>query len=185
MKNIKAKAPKEQNKDIIISVRLTAAQYAAIKKLAEQCGLQVSVFIREVALGYEPPQPMTDGQEKALMSLAAARSELTGIHNALQGRTQEERRRLFKSDRFMLVWMDGVNALTSLRCITSARVCPRWGCGARWNCTSTATATSMHGSPSTSRPSPSRFPQPWRRARTGAWRTGAGSVGSSSMNLTR
>ena len=45
------------------------------------------------------------------MSLTAARSELTGIHNALQGRTQEERRRLFKSDRFMLVWMDGVNAL--------------------------------------------------------------------------
>lgn len=72
------------------------------------------MLIHDTSLGYAPPQLMTDEQEEALKSLSATHSELIGIRNALNGRSQEQRKRLFKNDQFMLAWMDDVNAL--IRC---------------------------------------------------------------------
>ena len=104
-------AQHEPKKEIIRSVRYTPEEDAVLDAKCTTCGLPKSVLIHDTSLGYAPPQLMTDGQEEALKSLSAARSELIGIRNALNGRSQEQRKRLFKNDQFMVAWMDGVNAL--------------------------------------------------------------------------
>ena len=104
-------AQHEPKKEIIRSVRYTPEEDAVLDAKCATCGLPKSVLIHDTSLGYAPPQLMTDGQEEALKILSAARSELIGIRNALNGRSQEQRKRLFKNDQFMVAWMDGVNAL--------------------------------------------------------------------------
>ena len=104
-------AQREPKKEIIRSVRYTPAEDAVLDAKCATCGLPKSVLIHDTSLGYDPPQLMTAGQEKALKSLSAARSELIGMRNALNGRSQEQRKRLFRNDQFMQVWMNGVNEL--------------------------------------------------------------------------
>lgn len=104
-------AQQEPKKEIIRSVRYTSEEDALLDAKCATCGLPKSVLIHDTSLGYDPPQLMTDSQEEALKSLSAARSELIGIRNALNARSQEQRKRLFRNDQFMLAWMDGVNAL--------------------------------------------------------------------------
>jgi hypothetical protein len=104
-------AQQEPKKEIIRSVRYTPAEDAVLDAKCTTCGLPKSVLIHDTSLGYDPPQLMTDGQEEALKSLSAARSELIGIRNALNARSQEQRKRLFRNDQFMQVWIEGVNAL--------------------------------------------------------------------------
>lgn len=104
-------AQQEPKKEIIRSVRYTPSEDAVLDAKCATCGLPKSVFIHDTSLGYDPPQLMTDGQEDALKNLSAARSELVGIRNALNARSQEQRKRLFRNDQFMQVWMEGVNAL--------------------------------------------------------------------------
>ena len=104
-------AQHEPKKEIIRSVRYTPEEDMVLDAKCAIYGLPKSVLIHDTSLGYAPPQLMPDGQEEALKSLSAARSELIGIRNALNARKQEQRKRLFKNDQFMLAWMDGVNAL--------------------------------------------------------------------------
>ena len=104
-------AQQEPKKEIIRSVRYTPSEDAVLDAKCATSGLPKSVFIHDTSLGNNPPQLMTDGQEEALKSLSAARSELIGIRNALNARSQEQRKRLFRNDQFMLAWMEGVNAL--------------------------------------------------------------------------
>ena len=111
MANKNDSAQQEPKKEIIRSVRYTPSEDALLDAKCATCGLPKSVFIHDTSLGYNPPQLMTDGQEEALKSLSAARSELIGIRNALNARSQEQRKRLFRNDQFMLAWMDGVNVL--------------------------------------------------------------------------
>ena len=70
-----------------------------------------SLYVHNTVLGHLPKQLMTDGQEEALKSLSAARSELVGIRNALHGLPQEVRKRYFKNERFMEAWIEGINYL--------------------------------------------------------------------------
>ena len=86
---------KRQNKGHHIDVRFTEEEYNQI----------VTV------LGHQPKQLMTEGQEEALKSLSAARSELVGIRNALHGLPQEVRKRYFRNERIMTAWIEGVNYL--------------------------------------------------------------------------
>ena len=111
MQNKAVSARIEPKKEIIRSVRYTPEEDALLDAKCAKTGLPKSVLIHDTSLGYAPPQLMTDEQEEALKSLSAARSELIGIRNALNGRSQEQRKRLFKNEQFMLAWMDGVNAL--------------------------------------------------------------------------
>ncbi len=104
-------AQREPKKEIIRSVRYTPVEDAVLDAKCATCGLPKSVLIHDTSLGYDPPQLMTAGQEEALKSLSAARSELIGIRNALNGRSQEQRKRLFRNDQFMQIWIDGVNTL--------------------------------------------------------------------------
>ena len=121
MQNKAVSAHIEPKKEIIRSVRYTPEEDALLDAKCTKTGLPKSVLIHDTSLGYDPPQLMTDEQE-ALKSLSAARSELIGIRNALNGRSQEQRKRLFKNEQFMLAWMDGVNALIRRNYFTGIRV---------------------------------------------------------------
>ena len=100
-----------QNKGHHIDVRFTEKEYNHVVTNAAKCGMHKSNYVHDTVLGHLPKQLMTDGQEEALKSLSAARSELIGIRNALHGLPQEVRKRYFKNERFMTAWIEGVNYL--------------------------------------------------------------------------
>ena len=102
---------KRQNKGHHIDVRFTEEEYNKIITNANKCAMPKSLYVHNIVLGHQPKQLMTDGQEEALKSLSAARSELVGIRNALHGLPQEVRKRYFKNERFMEAWIDGINYL--------------------------------------------------------------------------
>lgn len=70
---------KRQNKGYHIDVRFTEEEYKQIVANAAQCGMPKSLYVHNTVLGHQPKQLMTEGQEEALKSLSAARSELVGI----------------------------------------------------------------------------------------------------------
>ena len=102
---------KRQNKGHHIDVRFTEEEYKQIVANAAKCGMPKSLYVHNIVLGHQPKQLMTEGQEEALKSLSAARSELVGIRNALHGLPQEVRKRYFKNERFMEAWIEGINYL--------------------------------------------------------------------------
>ena len=102
---------KRQNKGHHIDVRFTEEEYKQIVANAAKCGMHKSNYVHDAVLGHQPKQLMTDGQEEALKSLSAARSELVGIRNALHGLPQEVRKRYFRNERFMEAWIEGINYL--------------------------------------------------------------------------
>ena len=111
-RKIKSKtSEKRQNKGHHIDVRFTEEEYDQIVANAAKCGMHKSNYVHDVVLGHQPKPLMTDGQEEALKSLSAARSELVGIRNALHGLPQEMRKRYFKNERFMEAWIEGINYL--------------------------------------------------------------------------
>ena len=102
---------KRQNKGHHIDVRFTEEEYNQIVANAAKCGMPKSLYVHNIVLGHQPKQLMTEGQEEALKSLSAARSELVGIRNALHGLPQEVRKRYFRNERIMTAWIEGVNYL--------------------------------------------------------------------------
>ena len=82
-----------------------------IVKLAAACGLKKSQYIHDASLGQEPKVMMSDKEADALISLKAARGELILIKNALNGTTQEQRKKYFHNEQFMRQWIEGVNSL--------------------------------------------------------------------------
>ncbi len=102
---------KRQNKGHHIDVRFTEEEYNQIITNANKCGIHKSIYVHDAVLGHQPKLLMTEGQEEALKSLSAARSELVGIRNALHGLPQEVRKRYFRNERIMTAWIEGVNYL--------------------------------------------------------------------------
>lgn len=102
---------KRQDKGYLIDVRFTEEEYKQIVANAAKCGMSKSLYVHNTVLGHQPKQLMTEGQEEALKSLSAARSELVGIRNALHGLPQEVKKRYFKNERFMEAWIEGINYL--------------------------------------------------------------------------
>lgn len=101
----------KQNKVRRITIRLTEQEYSELTENAAACGMHKSTYAHDRLIGQPPHLLMTDEQAEALSSLTAARSELVGIRNALNGRTQDERKVLFKNDRLMTRWIGAVNTL--------------------------------------------------------------------------
>lgn len=94
-----------------IEARVTDAELGCIVRLAQQCGLTLSNYVRRCALGQHPKQRLNDREIEALCSLTDARSELVHIRNVLRGRSQQERQRYFGNPRFMEQWIVAVNRL--------------------------------------------------------------------------
>ena len=94
-----------------ITVCYTPDENKKIVSLAAACGLKKSQYIHDTSLGIDPKVMMSDKEADALMSLKAARGELILIKNALQGTTQEQRKKYFRNEQFMHQWIEGVNSL--------------------------------------------------------------------------
>lgn len=94
-----------------ITVCYTNEEYSKIISNANVCGLKKSQYVHDTSLEKEPKAMMTDREAEALISLKAARGDLILIKNALHGTTQEQRKRYFRNEEFMKLWMDGVNSL--------------------------------------------------------------------------
>ena len=94
-----------------IEARVTESELHKVVRLAEQCGLTLSNYVRRCALGQHPKRRLCDREIDALCSLTDARSELIHIRNALKGRSRQERQRYFGNPRFMEQWIVAVNRL--------------------------------------------------------------------------
>lgn len=94
-----------------IDTRFTIDEHTLVTTSAEKCGMPPSIYIHDLAIGYEPKERMTVGQEEALKGLIGARAEVTGIRNALRGLSQTERKRMFHDPEFIKAWMDAIDAI--------------------------------------------------------------------------
>ena len=91
--------------------RCTDEVWAQLKELAKECGISLNRYLTETGLKHHPRQRLTKEEVDALNSLAFARTDLIKISNALSNMTDEEKLKLFKSEKFMTWWIKSVAEL--------------------------------------------------------------------------
>ena len=91
--------------------RCTSRELCKLKSLAAECGMSLSRYVVETALRHHPRQRLTKEEVDALNSLAIARTDLIKITNVLSRKTDEEKARYFRSEKFMRWWVDAVAVL--------------------------------------------------------------------------
>jgi hypothetical protein len=87
------------------SFRCTDEVWTQLKALAKECGISVNRYLTETGLKHHPRQRLTKEEVEALNSLAFARTDLIKISNVLQGKTEEEKLKLFNSEKLMTWWI--------------------------------------------------------------------------------
>ena len=91
--------------------RCTDEVWSQLKALAKECGISLNRYLTETGLKHHPRQRLTKEEVEALNSLAYARTDLIKIRNLLAKKTEEEKLKLFKSEKFMRWWEDAVAEL--------------------------------------------------------------------------
>ena len=88
--------------------RCTDEVWSQLKELAKECGISLNRYLTETGLKHHPRQRLTKEEVDALNSLAIARTDLIKISNVLSNMTDEEKLKLFKSEKFMTWWIKSV-----------------------------------------------------------------------------
>ena len=91
--------------------RCTDEVWSQLKELAKECGISLNRYLTETGLKHHPRQRLTKEEVDALNSLAIARTDLIKISNVLSKMTDEEKLKLFKSEKFMTWWLKSVAEL--------------------------------------------------------------------------
>ena len=91
--------------------RCTDEVWSQLKELAKECGISLNRYLTETGLKHHPRQRLTKEEVDALNSLAIARTDLIKISNGLSRMTDEEKLKLFKSEKFMAWWIKSVAEL--------------------------------------------------------------------------
>jgi len=91
--------------------RCTDEQFIQLKALAKECGISLNHYMVETSLKHHPRQRLTKEEVDALNSLALARADLIKISNLLHKKTDEEKAKYFKSEKFMRWWVDSIAEL--------------------------------------------------------------------------
>ena len=91
--------------------RCTDEVWSQLKELAKECGISLNRYLTETGLKHHPRQRLTKEEVDALNSLAIARTDLIKISNVLSTMTDEEKLKLFKSEKFMAWWIKSVAEL--------------------------------------------------------------------------
>ena len=91
--------------------RCTDEVWSQLKELAKECGISLNRYLTETGLKHHPRQRLTKEEIDALNSLAIARTDLIKISNVLSKMTDEEKLKLFKSEKFMAWWIKSVAEL--------------------------------------------------------------------------
>jgi hypothetical protein len=76
-----------------------------LKALAKECGISLNRYLTETGLKHHPRQRLTKEEVDALNSLVYARTDLIKISNVLSKKTNEEKLKLFKTEKFMTWWI--------------------------------------------------------------------------------
>lgn len=87
------------------SFRCTDEVWSKLKELAKDCGISLNRYLTETGLKHHPRKRLTKDEVDALNSLAFARTDLIKITNVLQGKTEEEKLKYFKVEKFMSWWI--------------------------------------------------------------------------------
>ena len=99
-KNITKKPPTR-----VHAFRCTDEVWSQLKTLAKECGISLNRYLTETGLKHHPRKRLTKDEVNALNSLAFARTDLIKITNVLQGKTEEEKLKYFKAEKFMSWWI--------------------------------------------------------------------------------
>ena len=91
--------------------RCTDEVWSQLKELAKECGISLNRYLTETGLKHHPRLRLTQEEVDALNSLVFARTDLIKISNALSNMTDEEKLKLFKSEKFMTWWIKSVAEL--------------------------------------------------------------------------
>ena len=91
--------------------RCTDEVWSQLKELAKECGISLNRYLTETGLKHHPRLRLTKAEVDALNSLVFARTDLIKISNALSNMTDEEKLKLFKSEKFMTWWIKSVAEL--------------------------------------------------------------------------
>ena len=95
----------------VYAYRCTLEEHDRIQALAKVCGLSINRYMVETAVNHHPRQRLTKVEVDALNSLTLARADLINISNVLRKKTDEEKAKYFKSEKFMRWWIDAVAGL--------------------------------------------------------------------------
>ena len=91
--------------------RCTDEVWSQLKELAKECGISLNRYLTETGLKHHPRLRLTKEEVDALNSPVFARTDLIKISNALSNMTDEEKLKLFKSEKFMTWWIKSVAEL--------------------------------------------------------------------------
>ena len=75
--------------------------YDNLKALAKECGISLNRYLTETGLKHHPRQRLTREEVDALNSLVYARTDLIKITSVLSKKTDEEKLKLFRTEKFM------------------------------------------------------------------------------------
>lgn len=95
-----------ETRTMFVGSKVNKQEYDKIKNLAEKCGMTVSRYMRETALGYEPRHTLTEKETGLLENLAHVRGDIIKFFNAYGGLSAEERRTIFRRTDAMQKWRD-------------------------------------------------------------------------------
>lgn len=130
-KTRRKKLPPEALRSCTVTTKMTAAEREKIHDIAAGCNLTPSDYMRQRALGYEPPSALTEEESALLHNLDGCRVDILNFANALAGMKHDARIILFQKVSFMLDWYRLVvpitNAVTEFlnSVINGGRLSPR------------------------------------------------------------
>lgn len=91
--------------------RCTDEVWLQLKTLAKECGISLNRYLTETGLKHHPRQRLSKEEVNALNSLVYARTDLIKTANVLSKITDEEKLKLFKTEKFMTWWIKSVAEL--------------------------------------------------------------------------
>ena len=91
--------------------RCTDEVWLQLKAFAKKCGISLNRYLMETGLKHHPRQRLTKEEVEALNSLVYARTDLIKITSVLSKKTDEEKLKLFRTEKFMTWWMKSVAEL--------------------------------------------------------------------------
>lgn len=107
------KLPPEELRTRTVTTKMTEEERRHIYDTARKCRLTPSEYMRQRAIGYEPPSALTAEETALLHNLDNCRVDIVNYANALAGMRREQRMAMFNRVPFMLQWYKEIIPLTN------------------------------------------------------------------------
>lgn len=107
------KLPPEELRTCTVTTKMTETERRHIYDTARKCRLTPSEYIRQRAIGYDPPSALTSDEAALLHNLDGCRVDIVNYANALAGMKREQRMAMFNRVPFMLQWYKEIIPVTN------------------------------------------------------------------------